>query len=274
VRISRRARLRAGQVAAAGLMGLALVAFAGAAVAKGPPHPGKGLGREKVTLCHKGHTITVGKPAVRAHLRHGDTLGPCQHPPAPPAAHPTLTVIKHVVNDDGGTKAAADFTLTINGVTAVGGNTLAGSESGVTKTLATLGGYSVTEGAVAGYAATFSAGCFGMIAADDHKTCTVTNDDIPAKLTVIKHVVNNNGGTKTAADFTLTINGVNAIGGNTFAGSETGTTRSLAAVGAYNVTEVALLGYHLTSASADCTGTIALGEQKTCVLTNDDNAPS
>ena len=38
----------------------------------------------KVTLCHRTgskkkpfHTITVAVPAVRAHLRHGDVLGPC-----------------------------------------------------------------------------------------------------------------------------------------------------------------------------------------------------
>ena len=31
------------------------------------------------------------------------------------------------------------------------------------------------------------------------KTCTVTNDDIAPKLIVIKHVVNDNGGTAVAA---------------------------------------------------------------------------
>jgi uncharacterized membrane protein YgcG len=38
----------------------------------------------KVTICHHTHskshpwvTITVGQAAVKAHLRHGDTLGPC-----------------------------------------------------------------------------------------------------------------------------------------------------------------------------------------------------
>ena len=32
----------------------------------------------KVTICHKGkNTITVGKAAVPAHLRHGDTIGTC-----------------------------------------------------------------------------------------------------------------------------------------------------------------------------------------------------
>lgn len=39
----------------------------------------------KVTLCHvppgnpaRAHTIAVGQPAVKAHLRHGDTLGACE----------------------------------------------------------------------------------------------------------------------------------------------------------------------------------------------------
>ena len=36
-------------------------------------------GGHKVLLCHKGrHTISVGQPAVKAHLRHGDTLGTCR----------------------------------------------------------------------------------------------------------------------------------------------------------------------------------------------------
>ena len=39
---------------------------------------GKQYGKTKVTLCHKGKkTITVGAPAVKAHLKHGDRLGPC-----------------------------------------------------------------------------------------------------------------------------------------------------------------------------------------------------
>ena len=39
--------------------------------------PGEGKGRKKVKMCHNGHTITVGQPAVKAHLKHGDTMGPC-----------------------------------------------------------------------------------------------------------------------------------------------------------------------------------------------------
>jgi hypothetical protein len=39
-----------------------------------PPPPTK---EEKVTLCHKGTTITVDANAVDSHLAHGDTLGAC-----------------------------------------------------------------------------------------------------------------------------------------------------------------------------------------------------
>ena len=50
-----------------------------------------GGGQEKVTLCHKGkNTITVGAPAVAAHLAHDDTEGDCQGstPPATPPDEP------------------------------------------------------------------------------------------------------------------------------------------------------------------------------------------
>ncbi len=37
----------------------------------------------KVTICHKGrNTITVAEPALRAHLAHGDTMGPCEVSPS------------------------------------------------------------------------------------------------------------------------------------------------------------------------------------------------
>jgi hypothetical protein len=38
---------------------------------------GKQYGHHRVLLCHRGHTIRVAPPAVRAHLRHGDKLGAC-----------------------------------------------------------------------------------------------------------------------------------------------------------------------------------------------------
>lgn len=43
----------------------------------GGTKPGKGKGREKVSICHNGHTIKVAKPAAKAHLKHGDHMGAC-----------------------------------------------------------------------------------------------------------------------------------------------------------------------------------------------------
>jgi len=42
-----------------------------------------GNGQEKVTICHKGQTISVAKPAVPVHKNHGDTEGPCYGDPEP-----------------------------------------------------------------------------------------------------------------------------------------------------------------------------------------------
>lgn len=35
-------------------------------------------GADKVTVCHKGKkTLVIARPALQAHLGHGDTRGPC-----------------------------------------------------------------------------------------------------------------------------------------------------------------------------------------------------
>src|SRR5713101_3799203 len=168
------------------LLVVPLAATAGGKPGK-PDEPGnQGKGHPKVTLCHKGHvTIRVGFPAVRAHVRHGDTFGRCGVHLAPHTA--SLAVIKHVVNDNGGTKTAADFALTINGVTASGGSSFAGSESGVARTITTFGAYSVTEAPAPGYVTSASAGCAGTIKPGDQRICILTNDDQAATLTVVKH---------------------------------------------------------------------------------------
>src|SRR5204862_4354232 len=73
-----------------------------------------------------------------------------------------------------------------------------------------------------------------------------------------------------AAAFSGTVGGaVVAAGGNTWAGASTD--RTLTAVGSYSVAENAHPGYDATF-SAECSGTIALGETKTCTVTNDDQA--
>jgi hypothetical protein len=183
-----------------------------------------------------------------------------------------LIVIKHVVNDDGGGASASSFTMQITGVTATGGNSFPGAESPGTNKEVTPGSYNVTETGPSGYAATFSADCSGTIAAGQTKTCTVTNDDNAAHLIVIKHVVNANGGKAKANQFTMKINGVTATGGNSFPGAESPGTNKTVTPGSYSVTETGPSGY-IAVPSADCSGTIALGQTKTCTIVNHDIAP-
>ena len=74
------------------------------------------------------------------------------------------------------------------------------------------GSYDLSESAVAGYSAS-SWSCTGgqtgteakvTVALGGDITCTITNNDNAPKLTLNKVVVNDNGGTAVAADWTLT----------------------------------------------------------------------
>jgi len=184
----------------------------------------------------------------------------------------TLTVIKTVINDNGGQLDSDDFTINVTGPSA-SPSSFAGSATGTTVTL-NAGSYSVDETAVPGYTKNLSAGCSGTLASGGSATCTITNNDNGATLIVIKKVINDNGGTAASSDFAMTINGVTAVGGNSFSGADDpGTSKSLTTVGNYNVTEKGPSGYS-ASFSTDCTGTIALGQTKTCTITNDDQKAS
>jgi hypothetical protein len=185
----------------------------------------------------------------------------------PPA--PQLTVIKEVTNDNGGQAAPADFSITVNGNNPLPNN-FPGSPTGTVVTLK-AGLYSVTETGPNGYSSTFSDDCEGSIEAGEEKTCTITNDDIAPQLIVIKNVINDNGGTATPSQFTITVNGNNPSPAS-FPGLSAGTTVTLNA-GSYTVTETGPNGY-LSTFSADCTGSIAVGEVKTCTITNNDIAPA
>ena len=187
----------------------------------------------------------------------------------------TLRVIKQVVNDNGGTKTAADFNLHVkSGGTDVAGSPGAGSATGTVYTLAS-GTYVVSEDAPpAGYAQTgISGDCAAdgtvTVAAGMEKTCTITNDDISPKLIVIKHVVNDEAGTSTAANFTMSVTGSSPSPAS-FAGAEAPGTQVLLRPGAYSVAETGPAGY-TGSFSQDCIGSISLGETKTCTVTNSDN---
>lgn len=104
-------------------------------------------------------------------------------PPPPPSEGSrvgTINVIKTVINDNGRTQTAADFSLFVNGLPV---------SSGVTNNyLATAGAYTVTETANPNYIQKFSGDCDSNgqlnLAPGDNKICIVTNDDIGAPVVV------------------------------------------------------------------------------------------
>jgi hypothetical protein len=90
------------------------------------------------------------------------------------------------------------------------------------------------------------------------------------RLIVVKHVVNDSGGAATAAQFTMTVTAGGATP-STFPGAEAGTP-VLLNPGAYSVSETGPGGYFALFSSA-CSGTIQLGETRTCTVVNDDEQP-
>ncbi|KKR22395.1 MAG: hypothetical protein UU40_C0015G0026 [Candidatus Uhrbacteria bacterium GW2011_GWD2_41_121] len=141
--------------------------FAGTIIAGTGVHFGSG-----VTL--DGRALALGGDVT---LLNNTISGPSCATPAPSVLPATLHVVKTVINDDGGTSVASDFTLNVTG-TNVSTSSFAGSADGVDVTL-DAGSYSVTEPTVpAGYLQTASADCSGTITAGETKTCTITNNDV------------------------------------------------------------------------------------------------
>ena len=193
---------------------------------------------------------------------------------------PTLKLVKTVTNDNGGTAVSDDWTLRARKLCAAGNpspncgfSNLGGS--GVFNPLLAGIAYNLSEQGPAGYAAG-NWSCDGGIlvgnkitlALDEDVICTINNDDIQPQLIVIKYVINNNGGTAVAGDFTMNVTATNPSD-DLFPGAESpGTTITLDA-GSYSVDESVFAGYS-KSLSADCVGTITIGQTKTCTITNDD----
>ena len=190
---------------------------------------------------------------------------------------PGLHLRKVVINNNGGIATVADFTLTANGT---GTNDLSGTDpvdSGGTLLADT---WALSETGPSGYTASAWV-CVGgtqsgsniTVGIGGSATCTITNDDIAPKLHLRKIIVNNNGGTKTEADFTLTANGTgtNDLSGTTPVDSGPGLKADTWALSESN-----FFGY--TASAWVCVGgtqsgsnvTVGIGGEATCTITNDD----
>ncbi|MDD9350389.1 hypothetical protein, partial [Mumia sp.] len=157
----------------------------------------------------------------------------------------SLTLVKEVVNDAGGTAAPTDWTLSATGPT--GGISGVTGSAPVTNRDVAVGSYALAEsGGPAGYGASqwvcvtdgtslpVVAGSVSVGLGAD-VTCTITNDDAPGTLTLVKEVVNDNGGSAEATEWTLSADGPTPISGATGSDAVTGATVE---AGEYDLSEV------------------------------------
>lgn len=164
----------------------------------GGTYPGKNWTPENEILWHDG-----GCDGVAATPTPGPgtpTPTPSGTPIPTPTPDATIMVIKHVINDNGGTEDADDFTMHIwdAAMFDVTGSPFDGDESGTTVDVS-AGDYTVGEDANPDYMMTITGDCAAdgsitVLAGEDY-TCTVTNDDIPGEIHGSKFEDTNGDGT-------------------------------------------------------------------------------
>jgi hypothetical protein len=195
---------------------------------------------------------------------------------------PTLRVVMQVINDSGGTRTPAQFDLHVRtGGTDVKGSPQDGSANGTTYTLEP-GAYSVAADAAAGYTLSVSGDCAanGSITLQEgqNRTCTITASDIAPTLRVVTNVVNDQGGTLTAASFTAHVrNGAFDVANSPQPGSGAGTVYTLSAGPTYTVAADAVAGYSLAVTGACASNgnvTLQVGQDATCTITATDDPPT
>ena len=212
-----------------------------------------------------GATLDIAFRAVQARNNPGFSCGGQDTRTA------ELTVIKQVVNDNGGNNVVSDFQLQVVGTV------VTNVTSGATTTFA-ADSYIVTETGISGYVASFSGDCdaSGQIILNpgDTKTCTITNNDLPGNITLIKSVINNNGGIKQPVQFPLLVDG-SLVQNNTATSTLANIAHTINETQQSGYTFISMLGVsnYGQSCPAVLGGSITLaeGEAITCTITNDDN---
>src|SRR5215207_6839210 len=88
---------------------------------------GRGLGQEKVTLCHNGHLIKVGEPAKEAHLNHGDNKEGASGATAAPSTPGSMDTTTGTTTDTTGTTGTSTMvSADAIGMTTTGDTTTTG----------------------------------------------------------------------------------------------------------------------------------------------------
>ena len=182
---------------------------------------------------------------------------------------PSLTLVKQVINDNGGTLQPSAWTVSASGPTPISGAGSASSDSGFA-----IGTYTLAEFGPGNYIAS-GWGCEGGAQVGDTITlglgesavCTISNDDIQPVLTIVKNVTNDNGGVLTVGDFPLFVDNLPVTSGAANAFD----------AGSYVVSETNQPGYEAGAWGGDCAADgsidLSIGDNKTCTITNDDIPP-
>ncbi len=194
-----------------------------------------------------------------------------------------ITLLKQVINNEGGTSVVSDFTLAATGPSTISG--VSGTPA-VTDASVAPGTYTLAETGPANYTGTWRCnagiltGSSLTITAGEHAVCTLVNDDIffppEAFLTLQKKVVNDHGGSAVTTDFKLGFNDGAGVSGSGIQGDAPITLASIPP-GLYDLDETMLAGYTLVEISCDGLDPdgldglkIAAGEKVTCTFVNDD----
>ncbi|MDX9855927.1 MAG: hypothetical protein RBS86_03900, partial [Candidatus Moranbacteria bacterium] len=161
----------------------------------------------------------------------------------------TLTLIKNLPNDNGGTATQDDFNVYIDGQPAQWGDNIVSP-----------GQHVVSEDTLPGYTpSVWNTDCDAdgnvTVAPGGSATCDITNDDDAPSLTVVKEVINDNGGNAVVSDFNIELNDGNPAltfdGGSTNGDTTTYTaTPTVVANTLYTLTEGDVDGY--TEGSWSC----------------------
>ena len=209
---------------------------------------------------------------------------------------PKLTLDKIVVNDNGGTRAESEWTLTANGGAAgtLSGPGAAGSTDVVSGPSFKPGTYALSESGPTDYTASSwscvknggspVAGASITLGLGDTGVCTITNDDKAPGLMLDKIVVNDNGGTRAESEWTLTANGgaAGTLSGPGAAGDTDVVSGRTFKAGTYVLSESGPTDYSNGGFSCSKNGgefaaatsiTLGLGDTGVCKITNNDRAP-
>ena len=192
------------------------------------------------------------------------------------AVAPRLTLVKTVTDDNGAGAVPTDWLLSATGPTtiqgATGGATVTNAEVKVGDyVLAESGptGFTASQWSCTGATATAPALASITLAAGDQATCTIHNDDQPAKLTLRKIVdAAESGSGKVPADWTLTatpatIPGQGVVSGNGDPASAGGVDQVTVFSGTYHFDESGPPGFD--SGTWICQGTpVTADGQTTC----------